>query len=48
MVALMITGALLGSALSSIVLGALYYYATENRLPEVFSGAPLQSAFRAR
>lgn len=40
--------ALAGSALSSIVLSALYLYATENKLPEAFHGAGLDQAFVAR
>lgn len=43
-----VLGMLVGSALSSIVLSALYLYATENKLPEAFNGAGLNQAFVAR
>jgi len=45
---LLVLGALIGSALGSIVLSALYVYATENRLPEAFDGGQLQAAFVAK
>lgn len=41
-------GSLVGSALSSIMLSALYLYATEGKVPEAFAGTGLQGAFAAR
>jgi hypothetical protein len=40
--------ALVGSALQSIVLSAVYLYATEQKVPEGFEGARLEEAFVTR
>ena len=48
MVLIIVLAALVGSALNAIVLGALYLYATEDRVPEAFAGAQLQQAFVAK
>ena len=45
---LLILVSLVGSALNSIVLSALYLYATEGEVPQAFEGARLQEAFVAR
>jgi hypothetical protein len=45
---LVVLSSLVGSALSSIMLSALYLYATEGKLPEAFAGTDLQGAFAAR
>ena len=47
-VLLVVLSALIGSALNSIVLSALYLYATEGKVPEAFAGARLEDAFVAR
>lgn len=47
-VGVIVLGSLIGSALSSIVLSALYLYATEGKVPEAFAGAGLQHAFAAK
>lgn len=47
-VLLAVLGTLVGSALSSIMLSALYLYATEGKLPEAFAGSRLEDAFAAR
>jgi len=44
-VVLLILWALVSSALSSIVLSALYLYASEQKVPEVFGGVGLEGAF---
>ena len=46
--ALLIVVSLVGSALNSIVLSALYLYATEGEVPRAFDEAQLQAAFVAR
>ena len=43
-----VLGSLIGSALNSIVLSALYLYATEGKVPEAFADAGLQHAFAAK
>ncbi|HET7672730.1 MAG TPA: DUF6159 family protein [Burkholderiales bacterium] len=48
LVGVIVLGALIGSALNSIVLCALYLYATEGRVPEAFAGAGLQHAFAGK
>jgi hypothetical protein len=45
---LAVLGSLVGSALGSIMLSALYLYATEGKVPEAFAGTGLQGAFAAR
>jgi hypothetical protein len=45
---LVVLSSLVGSALSAIMLSALYLYATEGKLPEAFAGTDLQGAFAAR
>ena len=45
---LMVLGALVGSALSSIALSALYLYATQGKVPAAFEGAGVQHAFASR
>lgn len=45
---LLILVSLVGSALNSIVLSALYLYATEGEVPQAFEAAQLQEAFVAR
>ena len=45
---LLVLLALVSSALSSIVLAALYLYAAEQKLPEAFEGTALPEAFAAR
>ena len=46
--ALLIFIALASSALNSIILSALYLYATESKVPQAFDAARLQQAFVAR
>ena len=48
MLLILVLAALVGSALNAIVLGALYLYATEGKVPEAFAGARLQEAFVAK
>src|SRR5579859_6177568 len=45
---IIVVGALVSSALSSIALSASYLYATEGKVPKVFADAGLQYAFAAR
>jgi hypothetical protein len=44
-IGVIVLGTLIGSALNSIVLCALYLYATEGKVPEAFASAGLQHAF---
>ncbi|HUQ74843.1 MAG TPA: DUF6159 family protein [Burkholderiales bacterium] len=44
-IGVIVLGTLIGSALSSIVLSALYLYATEGKVPQAFANAGLQHAF---
>ena len=48
LVVLLILLALVSSALNSIVLCALYLYASEDKMPEAFEGTGLQQAFGTR
>lgn len=45
---ILVIAALVGSALNSIALSALYLYATEDRVPEAFAGSGIENAFAAR
>jgi hypothetical protein len=47
-IGVIVLGTLIGSALNSIVLCALYLYATEGKVPQAFAGAGLQHAFAPR
>lgn len=47
-VALMVLATLIGSALSTVTLGALYVYASGDRVPEAFRGSGIESSFVAR
>ncbi len=47
-VVILILGALVGSALNSIVLGAIYLYASEGKVPEAFEGAGVEAAFATK
>ena len=47
-IGVIVLGTLVGSALNSIVLCALYLYATEGKVPEAFAGAGLQHAFAGK
>lgn len=46
--AIILLSSLIGSALNSIALCALYVFATEGRVPQAFAGAGLEHAFAAR
>ena len=45
---LMMLAALIGSALNSIALCALYLYATEGKVPQAFANTGLQHAFATK
>ena len=47
-IGVIVLGTLIGSALNSIVLCALYLYATEGKVPEAFASAGLQHAFAGK
>jgi hypothetical protein len=47
-VALILVASLIGSALNSIALCAVYLYATEGKVPQAFAGAGLEHAFAPR
>jgi hypothetical protein len=47
-VAIILLASLIGSALNSIALCALYVFATEGKVPQAFAGAGLEHAFAAR
>jgi hypothetical protein len=47
-VGVILLASLVGSALNSIALCALYLYATEGKVPQAFAGAGLEHAFAAR